>query len=71
MPKMKNLEKEKQKLAALIKEKESLRATLQKRVPILIKNNDSGLEDLYDQITKITVEIYNLGFEFRKYNQNG
>lgn len=67
---MKNTEKEKQKLAALIKEKESLRATLQKRVPILIKNNDAGLDDLYDQISKLTVEIYNLGFQFRKYNQN-
>jgi hypothetical protein len=66
MSKMKNIEKEKMLLSKEIKEKEQLKATLQRRVPILIKNNDSGLDDLYEQISKLTNEIYLLRNKYIK-----
>ena len=66
---MKKAEKEIAALLKQIKEKELQKVTLQRRVPILIKNNDSGLDDLYEQISKLTVEIYHLREKYIKYNQ--
>jgi len=63
---MKKPEKEKNTLLTQIKEKEQLKATLQRRVPIFIKNNDSSLDDLYEQISKLTDEIYTLRKKYSK-----
>ena len=66
---MKRSEKEITTLLNQIKEKEELKVTLQRRVPILIKNNDSGLEHLYEEIRKLTIEIYNLREKYIRSNQ--
>jgi len=66
---MKKNHKEISVLLKQIKDKEKLKVTLQRKVPILIKNNDSGLFDHYDQIRKLTIEIYYLMGEYTKYNQ--
>jgi len=67
---MKKHEKEREKLLRTIKDKGMLRSTLQKRVPILIRNNDSSLEDLYKQIEGLTVEIYQLEVQLFKDKEN-
>ena len=66
MPKIKNIDEQKKSLSAQIKQKEQFKVTLQRKVSKLIKSDDSSLEDLYDQINKLTNEIYVLKNKYMK-----